>query len=99
MSKTIIGSQRLITLYDENNVRTIGVYDITNVIGEIMDYCHYYFDGYKNYISFLLKRGAVVHDEDSVDTYLQTQNKIISIYEIPRIKVGLNVNFNHKGGE
>lgn len=97
MSKVVIGSQKLITLHDANNDMLIGVYDVTNAEGEIMDYYHYYFGDYKNYISFLLKRGAVIHDEENAETYLQTHNKIVSIYEIPRIKIGLNVNMNLKG--
>lgn len=90
-----IEGRSLITLLDMNNESTIEIIDVTNATGELMDYYYYYFDGYKNYISYLLKRGAVIHVEESSDTYLQVHNTIVPIYEIPRVKVDLNS--NHKG--
>lgn len=76
-------SKNIIVLHDVNNNKLIGTFDITDVNGKLMDYYYYYFDGYKNYISYLLKRGAVRCDDSLLDKkYSQSGHKVIPIYEI-----------------
>lgn len=79
-----VASKNLIILQDVNNDKIIKTFDITNVEGKLIGYPHRYFSNYKQYISYLLKMGAVVNNEE--DTCLQTHNRIIPINEIPVIK-------------
>lgn len=60
--------RKVINLFDANKNETIVKYDVSNAVGEIMDYYYYYFNGYENYISYLLEMGAVeCHDEQEGD--------------------------------
>lgn len=70
--------RKAIALFNGETNEVIARYDISNICGDIMDYYYYYFDGYENYIKYLLSRGAIeIADEDK--TY---DLKLIPIYEI-----------------
>lgn len=75
----------LIILHDENNNELIAAFDMDNVKGEVMEYYYYYFEGYENFMSYLLKRGAKRCDDTLLDEkYLSANMKIIPIYEVDK---------------
>lgn len=84
--KTQDNFKKMLVLFDRNNNENIAVFDITNAAGEIMEYNYYYFGGYKYYIEFLLRRGAVKQYESSEETAqaAQTKWKTVEINEIPK---------------
>lgn len=70
--------REVIVLFDAKKNEVIVKYDVSNVIGEIMDYYYYYFDGYENYMSYLLKMGAIECNEEQEEDIIN----LILIYEI-----------------
>ena len=81
-------NQKFISLRDMNNDKLIGTYNVTNVEGSVMDYYYYYFGGYENYIKYLLKRGAVLHENEVPESH--PHHKLVPIYEVPLVKVNIN---------